>query len=55
MAPVDAEARPRRDGARPEAENDVVASTRVERVPVEVRGLFESLVQSPDPVFATKG
>ena len=30
-----------------------MASTRVERVPEEVRGLFESLVHSPDPVFAT--
>jgi PAS domain S-box-containing protein len=31
----------------------VVASTRVERVPEEVRSLFASLVHSPDPVFAT--
>jgi PAS domain S-box-containing protein len=30
-----------------------VASTRVDRVPEEVRGLFEALVHSPDPVFAT--
>jgi PAS domain S-box-containing protein len=30
-----------------------VAWSPVERVPEEVRGLFESLVHSPDPVFAT--
>jgi PAS domain S-box-containing protein len=30
-----------------------MASARVERVPEEVRSLFESLVHSPDPVFAT--
>jgi PAS domain S-box-containing protein len=30
-----------------------VAISRAERVPQEVRGLFESLAHSPDPVFAT--
>ena len=30
-----------------------MALTRVNRVPEEVRGLFEALVHSPDPVFAT--
>ncbi len=30
-----------------------MAWSPVERVPEEVRGLFESLVHSPDPVFAT--
>jgi len=30
-----------------------MASTHVERVPEEVRSLFDSLVHSPDPVFAT--
>lgn len=30
-----------------------MALSRLERVPDEVRGLFESLVRSPDPVFAT--
>src|SRR5215471_4662319 len=38
---------------KPERRGVAVASTRVERVPEEVRGLFESLVHSPDPVFAT--
>jgi PAS domain S-box-containing protein len=35
------------------SDNEATVLSRLSRVPQEVLGLFESLVQSPDPVFAT--